>query len=62
MLKVHKIFNGRKQMPEDVMREGIILGGKAALAEKLKKEHAWNGRTLIAAPSVGRVENSKNEN
>ena len=39
-------------MPEDVMREGIILGGKAALAEKLRKTYAWNGRSLIAAPSA----------
>ena len=52
MIKVHKIFNGRKQMPDDVMRAGTIMGGKAALAEKLKKDHAWNGRSLIAAPSA----------
>ena len=52
MLKAHKIFNGRKQMPEDEMRAGLIMGGKAALAEKLRKVHAWDGRTLIAAPSA----------
>ena len=50
MLKVHGIFNGRKQIPEDLMRSGVIMGGKAALAEKLKKDHSWDGRTLIAAP------------
>ena len=50
MLKVNGIFNGRKQIPEDLMRDGIIMGGKAALAEKLKRDHSWDGRTLIAAP------------
>ena len=50
MLKIHEIFAGRKQIPEESMREGIIFGGKAALAESLKKDHSWDGRTLIAAP------------
>ena len=52
MLKVHGIFNGRKQMPEAEMRAGIIMGGKVALAEKLRKDHAWNSRSLIVAPTM----------
>ena len=50
MLKVNAIFNGRKKMADEVMRGGVIMGGKVALAEKLKQDHSWDGRSLIAAP------------
>ena len=50
MLKVNAIFNGRKKMGDEVMREGVIMGGKVALAEKLRHDHSWDGRSLIAAP------------
>ena len=50
MLNVHKIFRGRKEMSEEDMRSGTVVGGAVALAEKLRADHAWDGRTLIAAP------------
>ena len=50
MLNVHKIFRGRKEMSEEDMRSGTVVGGAVALAEKLKADHSWDGRTLLAAP------------
>ena len=39
MLNVNKIFRGRKAMSEEDMRSGIVVGGPAALAEKLRVKH-----------------------
>ena len=50
MLNVNKIFRGRKAMSEEDMRSGIVVGGPAALAEKLRVKHGWDGRSLLAAP------------
>ena len=34
-------------MADEVMRGGVIMGGKVALAEKLKQDHSWDGIMFI---------------
>ena len=46
----HKIFKGRKALPEEELRASLISGGVVALAEKLRIDHGWNGVSLLAAP------------
>ena len=46
----HKIFKGRKALPEEELRASLISGGVVALAEKLRNDHGWNGVSLLAAP------------
>ena len=46
----HKIFKGRKEIPEEELKAGLISGGVAALAEKLRTSHGWDSTTLLAAP------------
>ena len=50
MMKVHKIFEGRKPLGEAEMTNGMISGGALSLASKLEREHGWNGTSLLAAP------------
>ena len=47
-----KIFKGRKTLPEEELRAGLVSGGVVALAEKLRNAHAWNGVSLLAAPML----------
>lgn len=46
----HKIFKGKKPLPEGVLRAGLVSGGSVALADKLRNNHGWNGVSLLAAP------------
>ena len=48
--RVHKIFSGRKLLPEAEMRASMISGGSVTLAAKLQADHGWNGTSLLAAP------------
>ena len=47
---LNKIFKGRKKIPETELRRGLVSGGAVALAEKLRADHGWNGKSLLAAP------------
>ena len=47
---MHKIFKGRKTIPEAELKASLISGGTVALAEKLRNSHGWNGVALLAAP------------
>ena len=47
---MHKVFKGRKAIPETELKAGLIAGGTVALAEKLRNSHGWHGVTLLAAP------------
>ena len=49
---LHKIFEGRKEIPESELKAGLVSGGVVALAEKLRTSHAWNGINLLAAPML----------
>ena len=49
-IRVHKIFAGRKLLPEAEMRSSMITGGAVTLAAKLRDDHGWNGTSLLAAP------------
>ena len=48
--KFHKIFSGRKRLPEAQMRTSLFSGGTVALAEKLRSEQGWDGTSILAAP------------
>ena len=48
----HKIFKGKRGIPEEELRAGLISGGVVALAEKLRNSHGWNGVSLLAAPML----------
>ena len=52
MEKLHKIFSGRKRLTTEAMKEGMITGGAATLAERLREKHGWNGTSLLAAPII----------
>ena len=47
---MHKIFKGRRCIPDTELKAGLISGGSVALAEKLRNNHGWNGMSLLAAP------------
>ena len=49
---LNKIFKGRKKIPETELRRGLVSGGAVALAEKLRADHGWNGKSLLAAPML----------
>ena len=49
---MHKIFKGKRCIPEEELRAGLISGGVVALAEKLRNSHGWNGVSLLAAPML----------
>ena len=49
-LMLHKIFAGRKKVPENEMRASMITGGAVTLGLKLQQDHGWNGTSLLAAP------------
>ena len=41
MLRFHKIFNGKRRIPEVEMRAAMVSGGVVALAEKLRDVYGW---------------------
>ena len=45
--KFHKMFNGRKLLPTTEMNASLITGGTVTLANKLTREHGWNGSSLL---------------
>ena len=47
-----KIFDGKKTIPEEVLRRCMIAGGAVALGAKLRDEHNWDGESLMAAPTL----------
>ena len=47
-----KVFDGKKAIPEEVMRRCMIAGGSVALGAKLREEHNWDGESLLAAPML----------
>ena len=47
---MHKIFKGRRCIPDTELKAGLISGGSVALAEKLRNNHGWNCMSLLAAP------------
>ena len=49
---MHKIFKGKRCIPEEELRACLISGGVVALAEKLRNSHGWNGVSLLAAPML----------
>lgn len=46
----HKIFEGKKTLPEAFMRKCMVSGGAVAISEKLVKDHGWDREKLMAAP------------
>ena len=48
-----KIFDGKKTIPEEVLRRCMVAGGAVALGAKLRDEHNWDGESLMAAPTQG---------
>ena len=46
----HKIFGGKKTLPEDFMRKCMVSGGAVTISEKLVRDHGWDGEKLMAAP------------
>lgn len=47
-----KIFDGKKTIPEEVLRRCMVAGGAVALGAKLRDEHNWDGESLMAAPTL----------
>ena len=47
--KVNKIFNVKRKITDNVIRQGFISGGHLALADKLLEAN-WDSRSLLAAP------------
>ena len=50
LARFHKVFGGKKRLPEQEMRSSLVTGGAVTLANRMTREHGWNGSSLLAAP------------